>query len=208
MWALAPRPLAHRACRRGARRACSSRAPCAIEAFHSVQVALSALDRLEVRGRDSAGLHVLVTGHGLDLADPTIAPARSRRAAPIRCSRRARCASPTATSRSSTRPRPRSVSSATTPRACATQIRDDELLRLAVAGRHAPRPWCSRTHAGRASASSPRRTRTRSTRRSSDARRRAAYVVGRAQRRRRQLRRPQGARGAAASRPRSRPTPR
>ena len=44
----------------------------AIEAFHSIQVALSALDRLEVRGRDSAGLHVLVTGHGLDLADPTI----------------------------------------------------------------------------------------------------------------------------------------
>ena len=34
----------------------------AIEAFTSVQVALSAIDRLEVRGRDSAGLHVLVTG--------------------------------------------------------------------------------------------------------------------------------------------------
>src|SRR5947208_2461833 len=31
------------------------------------QVALSALDRLEVRGRDSAGLHVLVEGHGLDV---------------------------------------------------------------------------------------------------------------------------------------------
>jgi len=39
----------------------------AIEAFTSVQVALSALDRLEVRGRDSAGLHLLVRGHGLDL---------------------------------------------------------------------------------------------------------------------------------------------
>ena len=36
----------------------------------SIQQALSALDRLEVRGRDSAGLHVLVRGHGLDLADP------------------------------------------------------------------------------------------------------------------------------------------
>ena len=45
----------------------------AIEAFHSIAIALSALDRLEVRGRDSAGLHVLVTGHELDLADPTIA---------------------------------------------------------------------------------------------------------------------------------------
>jgi glucosamine--fructose-6-phosphate aminotransferase (isomerizing) len=34
----------------------------AIAAFTSVQMALSALDRLEVRGRDSAGLHLLVTG--------------------------------------------------------------------------------------------------------------------------------------------------
>src|SRR5207249_1790242 len=35
----------------------------AIEAFLSVQVALSAIDRLEVRGRDSAGLHLLVRHH-------------------------------------------------------------------------------------------------------------------------------------------------
>jgi glucosamine--fructose-6-phosphate aminotransferase (isomerizing) len=46
----------------------------AVEAYLSVQVALSALDRLEVRGRDSAGVHVLVTGHGLDLSDPALAP--------------------------------------------------------------------------------------------------------------------------------------
>ncbi len=39
----------------------------AIEAMASVQVALSALDRLEVRGRDSAGLHLMVWDHGLDL---------------------------------------------------------------------------------------------------------------------------------------------
>jgi glucosamine--fructose-6-phosphate aminotransferase (isomerizing) len=44
----------------------------AIEAFLSVQVALSAIDRLEVRGRDSAGLHLLVRHHGLDLAEPAI----------------------------------------------------------------------------------------------------------------------------------------
>jgi len=44
-----------------------------VEAFASIQTALSALDRLEVRGRDSAGLHVLVTGHGLDLDDPEVA---------------------------------------------------------------------------------------------------------------------------------------
>lgn len=45
----------------------------AVEAFTSVQVALSALDRLEVRGRDSAGLHLLVRGHGLDLAASAVA---------------------------------------------------------------------------------------------------------------------------------------
>ena len=49
----------------------SSRA--ALDAFHSIQIALSALDRLEVRGRDSAGLHVFVSGHGLDFAEPTVA---------------------------------------------------------------------------------------------------------------------------------------
>jgi glucosamine--fructose-6-phosphate aminotransferase (isomerizing) len=41
--------------------------PAAVEAFTSIQTALSALDRLEVRGRDSAGVHVLVSDHGLDL---------------------------------------------------------------------------------------------------------------------------------------------
>jgi len=59
----------------------SSVGDAAIAAFHSIQIALSALDRLEVRGRDSAGLHVLVTGHGLALDDPTVASfiaARSR----------------------------------------------------------------------------------------------------------------------------------
>ena len=45
----------------------------AVEVLTSVQVALSAIDRLEVRGRDSAGLHLLVRDHALDLDDPTIA---------------------------------------------------------------------------------------------------------------------------------------
>jgi glucosamine--fructose-6-phosphate aminotransferase (isomerizing) len=47
--------------------------PAALDGFWSVQVALSALDRLEVRGRDSAGIHLLVTGHGIDLQQPEIA---------------------------------------------------------------------------------------------------------------------------------------
>ena len=45
----------------------------AIEIATSIQQALSALDRLEVRGRDSAGLTVLVRDHDLDLTDPAIA---------------------------------------------------------------------------------------------------------------------------------------
>jgi glucosamine--fructose-6-phosphate aminotransferase (isomerizing) len=41
----------------------------AIDAYLSIVVALSALDRLEVRGRDSAGVHVFVRGHRLDPSD-------------------------------------------------------------------------------------------------------------------------------------------
>ncbi len=51
----------------------------AVAAFTSIQQALSALDRLEVRGRDSAGLYVLVRDHGLDLDDPTLASALRER---------------------------------------------------------------------------------------------------------------------------------
>ncbi|MGH2943033.1 MAG: SIS domain-containing protein, partial [Solirubrobacteraceae bacterium] len=48
-------------------------------AFWAIEVALSALDRLEVRGRDSAGIHVLVDGHGLELGDGDVAAELSRR---------------------------------------------------------------------------------------------------------------------------------
>jgi glutamine---fructose-6-phosphate transaminase (isomerizing) len=44
----------------------------ALEGYTSVQLALSAIDRLEVRGRDSAGIHLLVDGHGLDLGAPDV----------------------------------------------------------------------------------------------------------------------------------------
>jgi glutamine---fructose-6-phosphate transaminase (isomerizing) len=40
--------------------------------YLAIQQALSAIDRMEVRGRDSAGLHVFVWNHGLDVADPAI----------------------------------------------------------------------------------------------------------------------------------------
>ena len=47
--------------------------PAAIEGMLSVQQALSALDRLEVRGRDSAGLQLLVRDHELELDGPELA---------------------------------------------------------------------------------------------------------------------------------------
>jgi glutamine---fructose-6-phosphate transaminase (isomerizing) len=44
----------------------------ALGAYLSIQVALSSIDRLEVRGRDSAGVHVLVDNHGVDLDDEAV----------------------------------------------------------------------------------------------------------------------------------------
>ncbi len=43
-----------------------------LAATFSIQQALSNLDRLEVRGRDSAGLHVLVRGHRLELQSEAV----------------------------------------------------------------------------------------------------------------------------------------
>jgi glucosamine--fructose-6-phosphate aminotransferase (isomerizing) len=53
----------------------------ALDGFWAVQAALSALDRLEVRGRDSAGLHLLISGHGLDLESPDVQALVAARAA-------------------------------------------------------------------------------------------------------------------------------
>ena len=44
----------------------------AVSGYLGVQQALSALDRLEVRGRDSAGLHLFVWNHGLSVPDPAV----------------------------------------------------------------------------------------------------------------------------------------
>jgi glucosamine--fructose-6-phosphate aminotransferase (isomerizing) len=55
--------------------------PAALAVHLSVHQALSAIDRLEVRGRDSAGLHLLVRDHGLDLHAPAIRAALAERAA-------------------------------------------------------------------------------------------------------------------------------
>ena len=55
--------------------------PAAIAVALSIHQALSALDRLEVRGRDSAGLHLLVRNHGLDLTSPALSAVVADRAA-------------------------------------------------------------------------------------------------------------------------------
>jgi len=52
-----------------------------IDGYLAIQVALDALDRLEVRGRDSAGLWVLVTHPRLDADDPETRALLDRRAA-------------------------------------------------------------------------------------------------------------------------------
>jgi len=58
----------------------------ALSAYLSLQESLSALDRLEVRGRDSAGLHVMVRNHDVDLAAPQWRDEIARRSAdPLFC---------------------------------------------------------------------------------------------------------------------------
>ncbi len=51
-----------------------------IDAMFSLHQALSAVDRMEVRGRDSAGVHLLVSNHGLDLSDVAVLAAVEARA--------------------------------------------------------------------------------------------------------------------------------
>ena len=138
-------------------------------AFHSIQVALSALDRLEVRGRDSAGLHVLVTGHGLDL-DRSHGRRHARGAygrPAVR--RRVRCARRTAISAFVYKTAAEIGELGDNTARLRAQIRDDELLRLGAAFRDRGSRGARRTRAGRASASSRRRTRIRSTRKRSTA---------------------------------------
>ncbi|MGI8794819.1 MAG: SIS domain-containing protein, partial [Acidimicrobiales bacterium] len=57
--------------------------PAAVAGYLSVQLALSALDRLEVRGRDSAGLHLLVENPAVDLDSPEVTAEIDRRSVPL-----------------------------------------------------------------------------------------------------------------------------
>ena len=59
----------------------------ALVAFGQVAIALAAIDRLEVRGRDSAGIVVVVRNHGLDAHNPATKQVLSERMAdPLFCS--------------------------------------------------------------------------------------------------------------------------
>jgi glucosamine--fructose-6-phosphate aminotransferase (isomerizing) len=51
----------------------------ALAGYLSIQQAFSAIDRMEVRGRDSAGVHVFVWGHGLGADDPAVKALIARR---------------------------------------------------------------------------------------------------------------------------------
>ncbi len=64
-----------------------------LRGYTSIQQALSAIDRLEVRGRDSAGIHLFVWDHGIDLDDPGIAAAIAdpQRRSAVRFGLGARC---------------------------------------------------------------------------------------------------------------------
>ncbi len=61
----------------------SDRRRAALAAGFSLHQALSALDRLEVRGRDSAGIEVVVRGHALDVADQSIRARLDERRDPL-----------------------------------------------------------------------------------------------------------------------------
>ena len=53
----------------------------AMAGYLTIQQSFSALDRLEVRGRDSAGIHVFVWNHGIPADDPVLMAALRERAA-------------------------------------------------------------------------------------------------------------------------------
>lgn len=53
--------------------------PAGIRCLFSLHQALSAIDRLEVRGRDSAGVQLVLHSHGIDLDDPAVAEDVARR---------------------------------------------------------------------------------------------------------------------------------
>ncbi|HUF31725.1 MAG TPA: SIS domain-containing protein [Acidimicrobiales bacterium] len=106
--------------------------PAAIEGYTSMQLALSAIDRLEVRGRDSAGIHVLVDGHGLDLEDGEVKARLTERDDPLFRSTAVR--TPLGHLSIVYKAAAEIGELGDNTAALRAQIRDDELLRRALAG--------------------------------------------------------------------------
>ena len=104
----------------------------ATRAYWAIQQSLSALDRLEVRGRDSAGLQVMVTGHGLDPADPAISLMLAGRDDPLFGSGAVRVTAESVTFVYKAAAEIGQLGDNTA--ALRDAIRSDELLRMAVAG--------------------------------------------------------------------------
>ena len=187
-------------------------APAAVEAYTSIQVALSALDRLEVRGRDSAGLHLLVR-------EPRPRPRVVGRRAPssatggaTTCSAAAPSARPTGMLSLVYKAAAEIGELGDNTRALRAAIAGDELLRAALRSPDAEvtvlghTRWASVGIISQANAH-PLNSEEEGVGRTGDGDD-AAVRHRRAQRRRRQPRRPQGRRTACASRPTSPPTPR
>ena len=125
--------------------------------YLAIQQALSAIDRLEVRGRDSAGLHVFVWDHDLDLDDPAVAADLAARGGdPLFQSGSARAVpNGSATVLSFVYKAAAEIGElGDNTAAMRAAVAGDHLLRLALTGRPAPRSPCSATPAGPASASS------------------------------------------------------
>ena len=163
--------------------------------YTSIQVALSALDRLEVRGRDSAGIHLLVRDHDLDLESPAHRRAARRPARATRCSRPHRSVPRTSALSFVYKAAAEIGELGDNTRALRADIHRDTLLQEALSGerrpgrRARPHPLGERRHHLPAQRAPAERGGDRPGRR--PVRRR------RAQRRRRQLRRPEDERGAA-----------
>ena len=131
----------------------------AIEAMASVQVALSSLDRLEVRGRDSAGLHLMVWDHGVDVAAPAMRALFEQRYDPLFGSGSVREHDGVLSFVYKAAAEIGELGDNT--RVLREAITSDELLRLALSSSSTRRRPCSRTRDGRPSGSSGSRTRTR-----------------------------------------------